>query len=123
MTLPPIVERYLDAYNRRDVDALVDCVAETILFENVSNSGEGLVIEGRAAFADLAGRSAAMFTARHQMVRTAVVAGDSVALEIDWTGTPAADIGPMKAGPPVAMRGASFIALAGGKIVRIVDLG
>ena len=63
-----------------------------------------------------------MFAARHQAVRTAIVAGDQVALEIDWTGTPAVDLGPMKAGEPVALRGASFITIADGKLSRIVDL-
>lgn len=121
MTLPAIVQDYIDAYNRKDVGALVDCVAESVVFENVSNTGQGMRVEGRAAFADLAGRSAAMFIARHQAVRTAVVDGDRVALEVDWTGTPAIDLGPMKAGEQVAMRGASFLTLADGKLARIID--
>jgi len=122
MTLPPIVQAYLDAYNRKDVAALVDCVADTVSFENVSNAGNTIKIEGRAAFAELAAQGATLFAARHQAVRTAIVAGDRVALEIDWTGTPAIDLGPMKAGEPVALRGASFITIADGKLSRIVDL-
>ena len=35
--LPDIIHRYLDVYNRRDVEALVACVSETVVFENVSN--------------------------------------------------------------------------------------
>lgn len=122
MTLPVIVQRYLDAYNRKDVTALVDCVSDEVLFENVSNAGQSMKIEGREAFAELAGRAATMFESRKQTVRTAVVDGDIVALEVDWIGTPAVDLGPMKAGVEVAMRGASFITIAGGKLARIVDL-
>lgn len=122
MTLPTIIQRYLDAYHRMDVASLVDCVADTIVFENVSNAGQSMRIEGRQAFAELASQAAAMFASRRQTVRTAVVDGDNVALEVDWVGTPAVDLGPMKAGVEVAMRGASFITIADGKLVRIVDL-
>lgn len=101
---------------------MVACVADAVIFENVSNAGQSTKIEGRAAFADLAGQAATMFTTRHQAIRTAIVDGDRVALEVDWTGTPAVDLGPMKAGEKVAMRGASFITIADGKLARIVDL-
>lgn len=121
--LPTIIQSYIDAYNRKDVAALVDCVADTVVFENVSNSGQSMKIEGRAAFAELADRAASMFASRHQVVRTAVVGDGHVALELDWTGTPAVDLGLMKAGERVTMRGASFITIAdNGKLARIVDL-
>ena len=122
MTIPKIVQSYLDAYNRKDVSALVSCVSDDVVFENVSNSGSSLKIVGRAAFADLARQAAAMFASRHQSVLHAVVDGDRVALEVDWTGTPAVDLGPMKAGEPVALRGASFMTIAAGRLIRIVDL-
>jgi ketosteroid isomerase-like protein len=122
MKLPQIVESYLAAYNRKDVEALVDCVSADVVFENVSNSGQSMKIEGREAFAELASQAAAMFASRHQAVRTAVVDGDNVAIEVDWIGTPAVDLGAMKAGAEVAMRGASFLTLSNGKLSRIVDL-
>jgi len=122
MTLPTIINSYLDAYNRKDVAALVDCVSDAVVFENISNAGASIKIEGRDAFAELAGQAATMFESRNQAVRTAVVNGDNVALEVDWTGTPAVDLGPMKAGVEISMRGASFITIVGGKLARIVDL-
>ncbi len=122
MTLPAIIQNYLDAYNRKDVAALVACVADGVVFENVSNSGQSMKIEGRTAFAELAEQAATMFTTRHQAISNAVVDGSRVALEVDWTGTPAIDLGPMKAGEQVAMRGASFMTIADGKLTRIVDL-
>lgn len=122
MSLPAIVQRYLDAYNHKDVAELVACVAETIVFEHVTNTGPSMKIEGRAAFAEFATQATAMFVTRRQTVRTAVVERDCVALEIDWTGVPAVDLGAMKAGAQVTMRGASFLTIADGKLVRIVDL-
>lgn len=60
MTLPAIIQHYLDAYNRKDVAALVACVADAVVFENVSNAGPGMKIQGRAAFAELALQAATM---------------------------------------------------------------
>lgn len=122
MTLPAIIQSYIDAYNRKDVAALVACVGNDVVFENVSNSGQSMKIEGRAAFAELAEQAATMFTARHQTITNAVVDGDRVAIEVDWTGTSAVDLWPMKAGEPIAMRGASFMTIREGLLTRIVDL-
>ena len=121
--LPNVVRAYIEAYNRKDVAALLECVADSVVFENVSNSGQGITTEGRAAFAELADRAASMFTSREQVVRTCVIANGTVAPEIDWTGIPAVDLGPMKAGERVSMRGASFITMTDdGKMSRIVDI-
>lgn len=122
MTLPAIIQSYIDAYNRKDAAALVACVDDDVVFENVSNSGQSRKIEGRAAFADLAEQAATMFTTRHQAVTNAVVDGDRVAIEVDWTGTPAVDLKHMKAGEPIAMRGASFMTIRDSLLTRIVDL-
>ena len=122
MTLPTIIQRYLDAYNRKDVAALVACVADHVVFENVSNSGQSIKIEGRTAFAELAEQAATMFTTRHQAISNAVVDGSRVALEVDWTGTPPIHLGLMKAAEQVSMRGASFMTIADGRLTRIVDL-
>lgn len=120
--LPNIVQRYLDAYNRRDVEALVECVSETVVFENVSNGSAPLHIDGRVAFARLAAQAAETFPVRRLVVRTAVIAGDQVALEVDWTGTPAVDLGEVKAGERMALRGASFFTIIDDRLARIVDL-
>jgi len=100
----------------------VACVAADVVFENVSNAGQSMRIEGRVAFAELAEQAATMFTTRHQVVMNAIIDGDRVALEVDWTGTPAIDLGAMKAGEPIHMRGASFITITAGLLTRIMDL-
>jgi len=122
VTIPAIILSYIDAYNRKDVIALLACVADDIVFENISNSALSMKIEGRAAFAELAERAATMFTNRHLVINSAVVEGGRVAMEVDWTGTPAVDLGSMKAGEPIAMRGASFMTVTEGLLTRIVDL-
>lgn len=123
MHLPPIIQTYLEAYNRKDVECLLDCVSDDVVFENVSNAGQSAKLVGKEAFAELARQAVTMFTSRKQTVRTAVVDGENVALEVDWVGVPAVDLGQkMKAGEEVIMRGASFITISEGRLTRIVDI-
>lgn len=121
MKLPAIVSSYIDSYNRLDVDSMLSCVSDDLIFENVSNSGPSMRLEGRHAFAELARQAADAFSSRRQSVRNIVSSGDGVALEIDWEGTPKVDIGSFKAGVQACMRGASFMTIRGGKITGITD--
>jgi ketosteroid isomerase-like protein len=122
MELPAIVSAYLDAYNRLDVDSMLDCISEDVIFENVSNSGPSLHIEGRKDFAELARQAANAFHSRRQGVRNFISTGDRVALEIDWEGTPKIDMGTFKAGVQMHMRGASFLTIIDDKLTHIIDL-
>ena len=122
MDLPPIVRRYLDAYNRRDAAEVAACVTDDVEFENISNFGQSLSLKGRRDFAELAAKSAAMFVSRRQIVRVAVVQEDRVALEIDWEGVPSGDVPGMPAGKPINLRGATFLTLRDGLISHITDL-
>lgn len=122
MELPEVVSSYINAYNRLDVDSMLSCVSDDLIFENVSNSGPSLRLEGRYAFAELARQSADAFHSRRQRVRNSVASTEGVALEIDWEGTPKVDMGSFKAGVQVCMRGASFMTISDGKLTRITDL-
>jgi hypothetical protein len=113
--LPEPIASYLTAYNARDIDALLATVTDDVVFENVSNHGDSLRTEGRAAFEALARQSALAFSSRCQSVVEAVLGGDRVALLIDYEATFAAD------GRQIRLRGSSFFRLRDGLIARIVD--
>ena len=119
---PPVVRRYLDAYNARDVDALVACVTEDIVFENVATGTVTVRTEGRAAFEALARQGAAMFSAREQAVEACIATATRVALRIDFRATVAADLpNGWRAGQGLRLSGASFMRLRDGLIAEIVD--
>lgn len=122
MIVPQIVNSYVTAYNNRDAVALLQCTSSDIVFENVSNSHGTIVVVGQEAFADLVEQAANLFTERTITIRGSVVSGDKVALEIDWTGIPAADFGTFAAGERVNLRGATFLTIENGKLCRIVDI-
>lgn len=122
MDLPLVVIEYLAAYNRSDPTALIACVSDDIVFENVSNSGGSIKVVGRPAFAALAVQAASMFTSRRLNVANSVRQADRIALEVEWLGVPSVDIPGMPEGREVRLRAATFMTLKDDLIISIVDL-
>ena len=120
--IPEIILTYLEAYNARDVEAMLALLTDDVRFENATNSGDAMVIEGKTALAELAHQSAAAFSERRQSVRDAVVTPERVVLDIDFEAVVAIDMPTgWKAGETVELRGVSFFELREGRISSIVD--
>lgn len=118
-----IIQRYVSAYNSRDIPAMLDCVTEDVVFENVSNTGQSVRLEGKTKMAEIAELSGHAFSYRRQRVVN-VVAGDNgkAAAEIEFEGKAAVDLpNGTKAGETIHIRGASFFELRGKLLSRIAD--
>ena len=123
--LPDVINRYLDAYETKDVSMLIDCLDEHVYFENVSNHAGQMSMEGRERFREVAEHSAGAFSARRQEVRDVIADQDNgrYAIELLFHGTLAVDMGDdMKAGTEIHLRGVSLMSVVGDKITRILDL-
>jgi hypothetical protein len=62
--LPDVIAQYIDAYNRKDVDGMVACLAETVRFENRADGAVTATATDKARFADMARAGAALFAER-----------------------------------------------------------
>lgn len=121
-TIPDAAARYIEAYNRKDVAQLLECLTDDVRFENFSNASGSMAVVGKEAFAALAHQSAAAFATREQSVRRAVVSGDQVAVEIDYEATVAMDLpNGFTKGQGLKLRGVSFFRMKGGLIAEVVD--
>lgn len=120
--LEALVETYVDSYNRMDVDGVVACVTEDVMFENISNAGGSMQLKGVAAFQQVAEASMAAFTYRRQRIRQLIVSGDRAAAEIQFQGVAALDLpNGIKQGQSVDIKGATFFEMSDGKLSRIAD--
>lgn len=118
-----MIRRYLDAYNGFDVDALVACLTDDVVFENVSDGQTNARTQGRAAFEGLARQGASAFSAREQRVTNCVAAGMRAALRVSYHATVAADLpNGWTAGQVLALEGTSFFVLRDGLIAEVVDV-
>ncbi|NID17224.1 nuclear transport factor 2 family protein [Luteibacter yeojuensis] len=117
-----LIEAYIDAYNRFDIEGMLATLSDDVRFEHHSGDEVSVATDGKADLEKLARVGAAMFASRHQSVVALVEEGDTVAATIDFHGEIAEDIpdGP-RAGTVVEMRGSSEFAFSGGRICRVVD--
>lgn len=121
--LPDIVRAYIEAYNARDVERMLACLADDVVFENVAGGVPTARAEGREAFAAMARRAASVFRERRQTVTAVVAAGDRTAAQIEFRAVVAADLpNGWTAGQEIRFGGASFFRTAGGLIREIVDV-
>lgn len=117
-----LVETYIDAYNRFDIDGMLATLSDDVRFEHHAGGQLSVATDGKAAFEKLARVGAAMFAARTQTVKGMEARGETLVVTIDFHGEVAEDIpeGP-GAGTVIDMAGTSEFGFADGKICRVVD--
>ncbi len=117
-----IINRYISSYNDRDIEGMLDCVTEDVIFENISNAGQSMKLEGRLRMGEVARLSGNAFSYRRQRLVNLVIGAGKAAAEVEFEGKAAVDLpNGVKAGETVKIRGASFFEFQGRLLSRIAD--
>lgn len=120
--LDEIISRYIACYNARDIEGMIECVTDDIVFENISNSGQSMRLEGKDMMSQVAELSGNAFSYRRQRVVNLVVGSGKAAAEIEFEGKAAVDLpNGVKTGETVKVRGSSFFEFRGNLLCRIAD--
>jgi ketosteroid isomerase-like protein len=118
-----IIENYVEAYNRFDVEGMLKDMAEDIRFENVSGGQVNLITRGIGKLKEQALQAAEMFREREQKITAILHRENEAEVEIDYTGVLAIDIpGGPKAGERLEMKGKSIFRFENNRIVELRDL-
>jgi steroid delta-isomerase-like uncharacterized protein len=117
-----LIEQYIDAYNRFDVDGMLALLTPDVLFENVADGQVTAATSGITELRALAEQTKALFSERQQAVAALRFRPASVLASIAWRGVFAIDVpnGPA-AGSVIELVGESEFEFSGGRISRIVD--
>ena len=116
------INRYMDAYNSFDIEAMIEMVAPDIQFENVSGGEVNAKTSGKAEFEVLAKQSVRLFSHRKQTVKTIRIERDRAFVEIEFEGILAEDLpSGLKAGAKIALKGTSTFVFTNGFISSLVD--
>lgn len=122
MSMESIIEQYLTSYNARDIEGMLACVTEDVVFENISNTGQSMRLEGKAAMGQVAELSCNAFSYRRQRLVNLVFTGGRAAAEVEFEGKAAVDLpNGVRAGETMKLRGASFFEMRGNLLSRIAD--
>jgi steroid delta-isomerase-like uncharacterized protein len=124
MNAHDLVLGYIEAYNAKDVDAMLSFFHDACVFEHVSGGKPTVRTEGRAELESLARRSAQAFATREQTVLSLTEGQGRVVAEIAYHAVLQADLSPdLKAGTRLDLRGVSVFEVADGQILRLTDYG
>ncbi|WP_266160556.1 nuclear transport factor 2 family protein [Dyella silvatica] len=117
-----LIDRYIDAYNRKDVEAMLATMHREVVFENYSAGMLGLRTLGIDELRHLAESSRHLFSARRQTVTAYRQDGDTAHVEIFFEGTFGVDLpNGVRAGQVMAMPGRSEFRERDGLLIYIAD--
>jgi len=128
MTMTPaekeqIISHYVNAYNAKDIHAMLADMAEDVVFENYSNGVCDLRLEGLEAFRRQAVRASDLFTQREQSITGfRHHEGGPSEITISYKATLAADLpNGMKKGEVLKLNGRSVFTFSGNRVVKLED--
>ena len=121
-SVPTIVARYIDAYNRMNVQAMLDCLSGDVRFINRSNGETTNETHGIEAFRALAEQGVQLFAEREQTILDCIAIDDRAAVRIGYRAKVKTDLpNGWKAGKEIEMTGTSFFVISEGKISEVID--
>ena len=122
MSMEAIIASYISCYNARDIEGMLACVTDDVIFENISNTGQSMRLEGKEAMGQVAERSCNAFSYRRQRLISLVHTAGRAAAEVEFEGKAAVDLpNGVRAGETMKLRGASFFEMRGSLLSRIAD--
>jgi steroid delta-isomerase-like uncharacterized protein len=120
--LATLVRRYVERYNSNDVDGMLECCADDVVFETVSNPGGSIRLSGKDEMREVIEATTRAFRERRHEVVTILVDGQRAAAETVFSGVAAAELGQhVRPGEHVSIRGATMFELRDNKLSRICD--
>ncbi len=120
--LDDVIARYIACYNARDIDGMLAFVTNDVVFENVSNSGQSMRLDGKEMMRQVAELSGNAFSYRRQRVLNLISGDNKAAAEVEFEGKAAVDLpNGVRAGETVKVRGASFFEFRGNLLCRVAD--
>ncbi|MDU0369674.1 nuclear transport factor 2 family protein [Hymenobacter endophyticus] len=118
-----LVQDYIQAYNRLDVDGMLRHLHEEVVFRNISNGEANLTLTGKEAFRQQAQQALQYFSQREQRITEWQVADSRVEVLLDYSAVAAMDFpNGLKAGDTLQLQGKSVFQFADESIVSIDDI-
>ncbi len=117
-----LIRRYVDRYNSNDVDGMLDCCSDDVVFETVTNPGGSIRLNGKEEMREVIEATTRAFRERRHEVVAILVDGHRAAAETVFSGVAAAELGQqVRLGEHVSIRGATIFELRDNRLARICD--
>ncbi|GGK75642.1 nuclear transport factor 2 family protein [Rufibacter glacialis] len=118
-----IITKYLESYNRFDVEGMVAHFSEDIVFENVANGEVNLSLKGVDPFKQQAEQAKAYFSSRKQTPISFYHQDDQTEVVLDYHAVLAMDFPTgQKKGDALKLQGKSVFTFSRDKIIKLEDI-
>lgn len=116
--------RYLDAYNKMDVESMIADFDDVIVFLNVMNGEKTMELQGIEAFKKQAIESLSYFSLREQAIASMTHTNNSTEIVINYRAIAAMDFpNGLKKGGEIKLQGKSIFEFSeDGKIISLTDI-
>ena len=120
--LPKIITKYISAYNALDVGGMLECLADDVEFQNISNRHINTHTHSKEEFEALANMGVTAFKSRKQSVIRFMTVSNITLVEISYEAIVASNLpNGWTAGQHLSFTGASAFELRDDKIAKIID--
>ncbi len=117
-----VVRRYVERYNASDVDGMLECCADDVVFETITNPGGSIRLKGKDEMRGIIEATTLAFRERRHELVAIIVDGQRAAAETVFSGVAAAELGQnVRPGEHVSIRGATIFEVRDGQLKRICD--
>jgi hypothetical protein len=117
-----LIDRYIDAYNRMDVNAMLATIHREVIFENYTAGNLSVRTVGMDELRHLAESSLGLFAGRRQTISGYSEVEGTAHVQIFFEGTFAIDLpNGIRAGQRIAMPGRSEFRERDGLLIYIAD--
>jgi steroid delta-isomerase-like uncharacterized protein len=117
-----LVRRYVERYNSNDVDGMLECCADDVVFETISNPGGSIRLSGKDEMREVIEATTRAFRERRHEVVSILVDGEKAAAETVFSGVAATELGQhVRPGEHISIRGATMFEQRDNKLARICD--
>ena len=118
-----LVDHYIDAYNRKDIDDMLLGVHPEVEFKNISAGVVNASTNGVAELRTLAQQSLSLFSERHQKIESFEIQGPVAVASIAFRAVVATDLpNGLKKGQVLNLSGRSEFEFQDGAIFKITDI-
>lgn len=118
-----LIDHYIDAYNRKDIDDMLKGVHPQVEFKNISAGVVNASTNGVAELRTLAQQSLSLFSERHQKIESFELQDHVAVATIVFRAVVAADLpNGLKKGQVLTLSGRSEFEFQDGAISKITDI-
>lgn len=118
-----LIQDYLDAYNKMNVNGMMDTLHNDIEFINISGGEISTKTAGKEELRKLAEQSVKYFAERNQKIVNTAASEDKIIIDVDYEAVMAVDLpNGIKSGEKFNLKGRSEFTFLENKIKSITDL-